>query len=151
AASIGLMVQTNFAGPAVALSESAEFLATQGKPATLLVLSSVAAARPRKSNFVYGSTKSGLDSFARGLGDALVGTPVRVVVLRPGFVRSRMTVGLEPAPFASSPEQVAVHAARVLGRRRSKDVVWVPAKLGPLFAVLTNLPSALWRKIAAER
>jgi len=149
--SIDLMVQTNFAGPAVALSVAAEFLVTQDKPAALLVLSSVAAARPRKSNFVYGSTKAGLDSFARGLGDALVGTPVRVIVLRPGFVRSRMTVGLDPAPFASNPEQVAVQAARALGRTRSKEVVWIPSKLGPLFALFTNLPSALWRKIAADR
>ena len=153
---ISLMVQTNFAGPASALSAAAEFLIEQNKAdrsqvSTLLVLSSVAAARPRKSNFVYGSTKAGLDSFARGLGDALVGTGVRVMVLRPGFVRSRMTTGLEPAPFASDPRQVAVYAERELAKKRSKEVIWIPGKLGPLFAVFTNLPSALWRKIAAER
>ena len=148
---IELMVQTNFAGPAVALSAAAEYLAAQDKPATLLVLSSVAAARPRKSNFVYGSTKAGLDSFSRGLGDALVGTGVRVIVLRPGFVRSRMTVGLDPAPFASDPKQVAVQAVRALSRTHSKEVVWIPGKLRLLFAVFTSLPSAVWRRVAADR
>lgn len=148
---IELMVQTNFSGPAVALSAAAEFLAAQDKPATLLVLSSVAAARPRKSNFVYGSTKAALDSFSRGLGDALVDTGVRVIVLRPGFVRSRMTVGLEPAPFATDPKHVAVVAARALSRSHSKEVVWIPGKLRLLFAVFTSLPSAVWRRIAADR
>jgi len=85
------------------------------------------------------------------LGDALEGTGVRVMVLRPGFVTSRMTTGLEPAPFASDPRQVAVYAARELGKKHSKELIWIPRKLGPLFAVFTNIPSALWRKIAAER
>ncbi len=143
------MVRTNFAGPAAALAAVADRLAEQ-RHGTIVVLSSVAGFRPRKSNYVYGSTKSGLDAFARGLGDALHGTDVNVLVVRPGFVRSSMTIGLDPAPFATDPEAVAAAVARSLGRGRS-GVVWVPAFLGPLFTVLAALPSPLWRRVAADR
>ena len=73
----------------------------------IVVLSSVAGERPRRANFVYGSTKSGLDAFAQGLGDSLVGTGVGVTVVRPGFVVGRMTEGMDPAPFSTTPEAVA--------------------------------------------
>lgn len=152
------MVRTNFAGPAAALTVIADQLVeqraadpTSSAPSTIVVLSSVAAARPRRSNYVYGSSKAGLDAFARGMGDALVGTGVRVLVIRPGFVRSRMTVGLDPAPFASDPPAVASAVVRALGRRGASQVVWVPAGLGPLLAVLSNTPTALWRRIAGDR
>lgn len=146
------MVRTNFAGPAASLAAVAERLVAQGS-GTIVVLSSIAGVRPRRSNYVYGSTKSGLDAFARGLGDALVGTGVRVVVVRPGFVRSRMTTGLEPAPFATTPEAVA---DALVGRLRSwkpdrGGVVWVPPLLGPLFTVFAALPARLWRRIAGNR
>ena len=155
---IDQMVRTNFSGPAAALSVIADALVAQraaaptgSMPSTILVLSSVAAARPRRSNYVYGSSKAGLDAFARGLGDALVGTGVRVLVIRPGFVRSRMTVGLDPAPFATDPETVAATVVHALGRRGAGQVVWVPPKLGPLFGVLANAPTTIWRRIASDR
>lgn len=152
------MARTNFAGPAAAMSVAADRLVQQraaapstSAPSTIIVLSSVAAARPRRSNYVYGSSKAGLDAFARGMGDALVGTGVRVLVVRPGFVRSRMTVGLDPAPFATDPAAVGSAVVRALGRRGPDPVVWVPATLSPLFAVFRNAPTALWRRIAADR
>jgi decaprenylphospho-beta-D-erythro-pentofuranosid-2-ulose 2-reductase len=143
------MVRTNFGGPAAALSVAAERLVAQGGGA-LVVLSSVAGVRPRRSNYVYGSTKSGLDAFARGIADAVHGTGVRVLVVRPGFVRSSMTEGLDPAPFATDPATVAAAIGRALRRGRS-GVVWVPPVLGPLFAVLANVPAAAWRRIAGDR
>lgn len=152
------MARTNFAGPAAAISVIAQRMVEMrssapmvGPPATIAVISSVAAARPRRSNFVYGSSKSGLDAFARGMGDALVGTGVRVLVIRPGFVRSRMTEGLRPAPFATDPKTVGVAVAKALGRRGSSQVVWVPALLGPMFGVLSNVPTQLWRRISGDR
>ncbi|MEI2699849.1 MAG: SDR family NAD(P)-dependent oxidoreductase [Microthrixaceae bacterium] len=143
------MVRTNFAGPAAALAVVAERMAEQGH-GTIVVLSSVAGVRPRRSNYVYGSTKSGLDAFARGLADGLTGTGVSVLVVRAGFVRSSMTEGLDPAPFATDPQTVAAAVSRAIGRGRS-GVVWVPAKLGPLFALLANLPGPLWRRVAGDR
>lgn len=147
--SVDEMVRTNFAGPAAALAAVGSHLAAQGSGA-IVVLSSIAGVRPRRSNYVYGSTKAGLDSFSRGLADALHHDGVRVLTVRPGFVRSRMTTGLSPAPFATDPDTVAAAVVAALARGRSA-VVWVPRVLGPLFSVLAVLPTPLWRRIAGDR
>jgi decaprenylphospho-beta-D-erythro-pentofuranosid-2-ulose 2-reductase len=112
---------------------------------TIVVLSSVAGERVRKANFVYGSAKAGLDGFAQGLSDALAGTGVRVLIVRPGFVVSRMTEGLRPAPFATTPERVAEVVER--GLRRGRRVVWAPPILRPIFVVFRHLPSGVWRRL----
>ena len=70
-------------------------------------MSSVAGQRARKANFIYGSSKAGLDAFSQGLGDSLEGTGVGVTIVRPGFVVGRMTEGMTPAPFSTTPEAVA--------------------------------------------
>ena len=109
------MVRTNFAGPAAALAVAADRLVARGS-GTIVVLSSVAGVRPRRSNYVYGSTKAGLDAFARGIADGVHGTGVKVLVVRPGFVRSSMTEGLAPAPFATDPDD-GRGRGRVVDRR----------------------------------
>ena len=143
------LIDANFTGPATAVLAAAHFLQKQGS-GTIVVLSSVAGLRARKSNFLYGSAKAGLDSFTSGLADALHGTGVRVVLVRPGFVHSKMTTGLAPAPFAAAPDDVAaaILAAVAAGRSRT---VHVPRLLGPLFAGLRATPRPLWRRIAANR
>ena len=115
---------------------------------TLLVLSSVAGVRARADNYVYGSTKAGLDAFSQGLGDALVGTGARVVVVRPGFVRTKMTEGMAPAPFSTTPDEVA--EAVVAGLAKGKELIWAPPVLGPVFLVLRSLPRPLWRLVSAR-
>jgi decaprenylphospho-beta-D-erythro-pentofuranosid-2-ulose 2-reductase len=122
----------------------ARALRRQGHGA-LVVLSSVAGERPRRSNFVYGSAKAGLDAFATGLGDALHGTGVHVLVVRPGFVATRMTAHLDPAPLSTTPDAVA--AAVVEGLRRRRETVWVPRALRPVMSVLRHLPRALFRRL----
>ena len=76
------------------------------------MLSSVAGERVRAANVVYGAAKAGLDALAQGLGDALHDDGVRVMVVRPGFVRTRMTRGLAPAPLATTPQAVARASGR---------------------------------------
>ena len=142
-------INTNFTGPAAALLDVARFLAEQGH-GTIVVLSSVAGVRPRRSNFVYGSAKAGLDAFAQGLGDALADTPIRVHVVRPGFVTSKMTEGLDPAPFATTVDAVAEAVASVVSSTRNR-IVWVPPVLRLVFAVLRRLPQPLWRRVAGTR
>jgi decaprenylphospho-beta-D-erythro-pentofuranosid-2-ulose 2-reductase len=115
---------------------------------TLVVLSSVAAERARKTNFVYGSTKAGLDAFAQGLSDSLVGTGARVMIVRPGFVHTRMTAGMEPQPLSTTPEVVAEQVMR--GLERGSETVWAPAPLRWVFATLRHLPRPLWRVISAR-
>ncbi|MBA3287590.1 MAG: decaprenylphospho-beta-D-erythro-pentofuranosid-2-ulose 2-reductase [Acidimicrobiia bacterium] len=138
------LVHVNYTGAvSVGLAVAAQFR-RQGH-GRLVVLSSVAGERVRKSNFVYGSSKAGLDGFAQGLGDALAGSGASVLVVRPGFVHSKMTAGLKAAPLATTPTKVA--AATVAGLRRGRRTVWVPALLRPMFAVFRHLPGVVWRRL----
>lgn len=137
-------VAVNYGAHVSAGLHAARVLREQGH-GTLVVLSSVAGARVRRANFVYGSAKAGLDGFAQGLGDALHGTGARVLIVRPGFVIGRMTEGLTPAPMSSTPRQVALATVRAL--REGRDVVWVPPVLGPVFALMRLLPRAVWRRM----
>lgn len=146
---VAAMIDANFRGPASALTEAARCLLAQGH-GSIVVISSVAGLRGRKSNYVYGSSKGGLDTFTCGLADALHGSGVAVHLIRPGFVHTRMTTGLAPAPFASRPEQVADAIATAV-RRPQSSVVHVPRLLGPLFAGLRAAPRPLWRRIAGDR
>lgn len=136
------VVETNFVGLVSVLVPIAERLRVQGHGA-IVVLSSVAAERPRRANFVYGSSKAGLDAFAQGLGDALVGSGVDVLVVRAGFVRTKMTEGRPDGPFATTPEAVAEEILR--GLRRRAHTIWVPSRLRLVMAVVRLLPRPLFR------
>lgn len=138
------VIWTNFAGPAAACLVVAGALRAQGH-GTLVVLSSVAGERVRRANFVYGSSKAGLDGFAQGLGDALVGSGARAMVVRPGFVRTKMTAGLKVVPMAATVEQVA--EAVFSGLAKGSDVVWVPPVLRWVMMFARHLPRALFRRL----
>jgi decaprenylphospho-beta-D-erythro-pentofuranosid-2-ulose 2-reductase len=140
------VITTNFTGPATACLVVADGLRSQGH-GTLVVLSSVAGERVRRSNFVYGASKAGLDSFCQALDDALVGSGARVMVVRPGFVHTPMTAGLPAAPFSATAEQVA--EAIVNGLRRRRHLVWVPAPLRAVMMVYRHLPRPLARRVPA--
>lgn len=137
---------TNYVGAVSAGLAAARHLTKQGHGA-LVALSSVAGERVRRANFIYGSSKAGMDGFFQGLADSLAGTGVRVLIVRPGFVRTRMTAGMAEAPMATTAEAVA--SAAVAGLRSGRAVVWVPAQLRLVFAVFRHLPRAIWRRIPA--
>ncbi|MFZ4718066.1 MAG: decaprenylphospho-beta-D-erythro-pentofuranosid-2-ulose 2-reductase [Ilumatobacteraceae bacterium] len=138
------VAHVNFTGTVTATIAVANRMRTQGHGAIVL-LSSVAGERVRKANPVYGGTKAGIDGFAQGLGDGLAGEGVHVLVVRPGFVKSAMTQGLQPAPFSTTPEKVAEATAKGLrGRRRT---VWAPGILRVVFSVLRHLPGPVWRRL----
>jgi decaprenylphospho-beta-D-erythro-pentofuranosid-2-ulose 2-reductase len=107
----------------------------------------VAGERVRKANFIYGSSKAGLDGFAQGLGDSLAGTGASVLIVRPGFVHSKMTEGMDALPLATTPGAVAEATARALADGR--DVVWVPGLLRWVYVVFRHLPRPLWRRVPA--
>ena len=138
------MVTVNYTGAvSVALAVAAQFR-RQGH-GRLVVLSSVAGERVRKANYVYGSSKAGLDGFAQGLGDALVGTGASVLVVRPGFVHSKMTEGMPAAPFATTPAAVADATVKAL--RQGRRTVWVPGTLRFVFSAFRHLPGPIWRRM----
>ena len=138
------MIDTNFTSHVTTLLAAAAKMRAQ-RAGTIVVLSSVAAVRPRKANFVYGAAKAGLDAFARGLADALAGSGVRVVLVRPGFVVGRMTAGMTAAPLSSTPEQVGTAVAAALAGSRAQ--VWVPRSLGAFAGLLRLVPRPLWRRM----
>lgn len=138
------LVTVNFAGAVSVLLALARVMRRQGH-GRIVVLSSVAGERVRPANMVYGSTKAGLDGFALALGDSLVSSGVSVLVVRPGFVRSAMTRGMEAAPFATTPDAVADATVKAL--RAGRRIVWAPGVLRYVFMVLRHLPAPLWRRL----
>ncbi len=111
----------------------------------LVVLSSVAGDRARRSNYVYGSTKAGLDAFAQGLGDALAGSGASVLVVRPGMVRTRMSQGLPEAPMTTDPDVVG--RAIVQGLRKGKHTIYAPGPLRFLMGAVKTVPRPVFRKL----
>jgi short-subunit dehydrogenase len=140
------VVHTDYAAQVGVLTRLAARMRERGR-GEIVVFSSIAGWRVRRANYVYGSAKAGLDGFASGLADALRGSGAHLTLVRPGFVVGRMTAdsGLSPAPLSSTPDQVADAVAAALTRRR--DVVWVPAQLRLLAAVMRLLPAWVWRRM----
>lgn len=143
-----LMATVNYVGPIAVGTQAVARMRRQGH-GVLVVLSSVAAERPRADNYLYGSTKAGLDAWANGLADALVGTGVRVLVVRPGMVRTRMSAGHDEAPLTCEKEDVAAAVAKHL--MNGPTTIWVPAPLQVLMSGLRHLPRPVFRKVAARR
>ncbi|MBN0044341.1 decaprenylphospho-beta-D-erythro-pentofuranosid-2-ulose 2-reductase [Streptomyces actuosus] len=138
------VAQTNYTGAVAAGLVSAQALQAQGH-GSLVVLSSVAGERARRGDFIYGSSKAGLDAFAQGLGDALHGTGVHVTVVRPGPVRAGTAAGGRRTPWECTPEEVA--AAIELGLRRRAETVWVPGALRVVMSVLRHVPRGMFRRL----
>jgi decaprenylphospho-beta-D-erythro-pentofuranosid-2-ulose 2-reductase len=111
----------------------------------IIAMSTVAGERVRRSNFVYGSTKAGLDGFYLGLSEALRDYGVRVLVIRPGQVRTRMSAHLKDAPLTVDKEDVAKLA--VTASAKGKEIVWAPGAFRYVMMVLRHVPRSIFRKL----
>ena len=111
----------------------------------IIAMSTVAGERVRRSNFVYGSTKAGLDGFYLGLAEALREYGVRVLVIRPGQVRTRMSAHIKEAPLTVDKEYVANLA--VTAAAKGKELVWAPAAFRYVMMVLRHIPRSVFRKL----
>ena len=138
------LAQVNYTAAVSVGVALAERLRRQGH-GRVVAMSSVAGERVRRSNFVYGSTKAGMDGFYLGLGEALRGEGIAVTVVRPGFVHTRMTAGMKAAPLSVKPEDVAAQVVAAVARR--KELVWAPAPMRVLMSVLRHVPRAIFRKL----
>ncbi len=144
AAAAAALAVVDFAAPVAATIAVGNRMRAQGH-GSIVIVSSVAGERVRMANPVYGGAKAGLDGFAQGYGDAIAADGVHVMVVRPGFVHSQMTAGMDPAPFATTPDEVAkIVVAGLRGRRR---MVWAPKLLRPVFSALRHLPGPVWRRL----
>ena len=135
----------NYVGQLEAGTAAMSKFREQGR-GVLVVISSVAVERPRVDNFVYGSGKAALDYWANGLADSVDGKAIRVLVVRPGMVRTRMSRHLPEAPMTCDPSDVAKAVAKSLVRGPS--TVWVPSRLRWVMAVLRHLPRPIFRRLS---
>lgn len=138
------IVHTDYVAQVSLLTLLAERMRAAGG-GRIVVFSSIAGVRVRRANYVYGSAKAGLDGFATGLADALHGSGVHLLIVRPGFVIGRMTEGMDPAPMSSTPAQVGAAAAEAL--KKGRGSVWVPSGIGVLAFATRFVPRALWRRM----
>lgn len=141
------LTTANYTGAVSTLLHASQRLEEQGHGA-IVVLSSVAGERIRKSNFVYGASKAGLDAFTQGLGDALADSGVSVMAVRPGFVHSSMTEGHEAPPLSTTPDAVA--EAVTGGLAAGRHTVWVPGTFRYVMAGFRHLPRPVWRKLSSR-
>jgi decaprenylphospho-beta-D-erythro-pentofuranosid-2-ulose 2-reductase len=139
------VLHVNVCGAGSLLMGVAARLRAQGG-GTAIVLSSVAAERPRRSNAVYGASKAGIDSLSQALSDALRPDGVEVIVVRPGFVRTRMTRGLSQPPLSCDPQDVA--RATVAGLERGAQTVWAPPAIRWAMLALRLLPRPIFRRLS---
>jgi decaprenylphospho-beta-D-erythro-pentofuranosid-2-ulose 2-reductase len=137
----------NFAWPSAALAEVRARLVAQGH-GRILVLSSIASVRVRRNAYLYGAAKAGLDRVCQGLASSLSGTGVSLQIVRPAFVRSKMTAGRTETPFSTGVNELAETIMR--GLAAGEPVIWSPPVLRYVAVVLRVLPTPLWRMVAAR-
>ena len=111
----------------------------------IVVMSSVAGELVRRSNFVYGSTKAGLDGFYRLLGQALAPNGVKVLVVRPGQVRTRMSAGYKEPPLTVDKEDVAKQVVAAV--REGKKLIWAPPAFRFVMVALKHIPGPIFARL----
>ncbi len=138
------VMRTNFEGPALFLTLVAERFAARGS-GLIVGISSVAGDRGRGSNYVYGAAKAGFTAFLSGLRNRLAPTGVRVVTVKPGFVRTRMTEGMKLPPLLTAdPAEVG---GAILKAERGGDVLYVRPVWRGVMAVIRAIPEPVFKRL----
>jgi short-subunit dehydrogenase len=140
------MLAANFTSPAILLNELATRFEARGR-GTIAAITSVAGDRGRKSNYVYGAAKGGLQRLLEGLAHRLAKAGVAVVDIRPGFVATRMTEHLDRSgPLWARPDAVARDIVRAIGRRQA--VCYTPAFWRLVMLIVRNVPRGVFHRTA---
>lgn len=138
-----VVMRSNYEGPALILGLFAERMLPRGS-GVLVGVSSVAGDRGRASNYVYGSAKAGLTAFLSGLRNRVDRSGVRVVTVKPGFVATRMTEGMDtPAALTAQPDEVAAAIARAI--ETGRDVVYVRRIWWLVMRVIRAIPERIFK------
>jgi NAD(P)-dependent dehydrogenase (short-subunit alcohol dehydrogenase family) len=138
------LLEADFSGT-VLFCEAARARLLAAGGGTLSVFSSVAGERGRKPVVLYGAAKAGLTRYLEGLDHRFRARGLRVVTVKPGFVKTAMTDGLPVPPFAGEAEPVARRVLAALDR--GTPVVYAPAIWRFVMLVVRNLPRALLRRL----
>jgi len=142
--SLGKTFQINSISSIICLSGFAKIM-NENRGGKILVCSSVASIRPRLRNFSYGASKSALDFYAIGLQSKLSKSKVKISILRPGYVFTKMTENFRPAPFSITSETLA--RISVDGLSKNKKVIYVPWKLKIIMNLLRIVPRFMFNKL----
>ena len=142
--SVASVVDVNVTATLISALRVAAQIETQ-RHGAIVFLSSVAGLRGRRDNYVYGSTKAAVESVAEGMSQRLAEVGGHVCVVRPGFVRTRMTEGMAEAPFATDPGRVADDIVRAVADRR--PTTFSPGILKVLFALFRLMPRWVWGQV----
>lgn len=138
------LVTVNYANTVVFCEHARKRLLARGG-GWLTVFSSVAGDRGRKPVAIYGSSKAGLSVYLEALDHKFHAQGLSVLCVKPGFVKTAMTAGLKPPPFAGEPEQVARDVVRAMDRRR--PMLYTPGMWALVMLVIRWLPRFVMRKI----
>ncbi|WP_127752033.1 SDR family oxidoreductase [Devosia sp. 1566] len=142
-----VVLRTNFEGPALLLGLLAEKFEARGS-GTIVGVSSVAGDRGRGSNYVYGAAKAGFTAFLSGLRNRLSQTEVRVVTVKPGFVRTRMTAGMKlPPALTAEPQEVGNAILAAADGSRPRDVIYVRWMWRYVMMIITAIPEPVFKKL----
>ncbi len=138
------LLTVNFANTVVLCEHVRKRLLARGG-GTLCVFSSVAGERGRKPVVLYGASKAGLSAYLEGLDHKYRAEGLRTVTIKPGFVKTGMTEGLKPPPFAGTPEGVAKDVIRAIDR--GTPVKYTPSPWALVMLIIRHLPRFVMRKI----
>lgn len=139
------IIRANFEGPAAVLGILADRFEERGS-GTIIGVSSVAGERGRQSNYVYGAAKAGFSAFLSGLRNRLAKSGVHVMTVKPGFVDTAMTQGMDlPKPLTASPQEVAQTVWRAVAKNR--DVVYVRPIWRPIMMVIRMVPETIFKRL----
>jgi decaprenylphospho-beta-D-erythro-pentofuranosid-2-ulose 2-reductase len=148
AGAVARLISVNFTWPSAALAEVRRLLVAQGW-GRILVISSFAAVRTRRSAYLYAGAKAGLDALCVGLAQSLEGTGVKLQIVRPGFVRTKMSRGLPEPPFTRDTSDVAENVLRALAT--DNLVIWSPPVLRYVALLIRCLPTLIWRQVVERQ
>jgi hypothetical protein len=142
-----MVLRTNLEGPALLLGELAERFVARGS-GTIVGVSSVAGDRGRGSNYVYGAAKAGFSAFLSGLRNRLAPQGLRVITVKPGFVRTRMTAGMKLPPLLTAePDEVGKAILAAVQARSGRDVIYVRKLWRPVMLAITAIPEPLFKRL----
>jgi len=137
-------IAVNYTGAVSVLHRLAQHLEEQGD-GHVVVLSSVAGDRGRLKNYVYGSAKAGLNTYLQGLRARLFRKGVSVTTIKPGFMDTDMTWGIEGMFLVASPEAAA--RACLAAARRRRHVVYVPFFWWGIMNIIRHIPEFIFKKM----
>ncbi|WP_432412271.1 SDR family NAD(P)-dependent oxidoreductase [Rasiella sp. SM2506] len=143
---VARILQINYAGLVPHLNAIAKDLENKGG-GNLVCLSSVAGERGRQSNFIYGSAKAGLTAYLSGLRNLLAKKNVHVMTVKPGFMDTKMTKGMDlPGPLTISPEKAATLIYK--GYKGEKNTIYISGIWRLVMFIIRNIPEFIFKKLS---